>query len=179
MGLMKKNYGYTLFELLFTLAIVGILLVIALPSFNALMQDSKLVNTINQLNTLTALARSEAIKRNNPVILCRSSDGETCSSSGNIILIKSDNNSNGDFTESNDEMLRVFQLLEPDGYISMHFESFNSYAIVFSAIGAPSSAGRIEICDDRGTSYAKAMVINMGGQLRALDITEKDLITCS
>jgi len=182
---MKKNYGFSLFELLFTISIVGILLAVALPSFNSLIKDSKLVNTINQLNTLTALARSEAIKRNNPVTLCRSANGSTCSSTGNNIIIKSDNNSDGDFTDTSDELLRVFELIESGSGVSIYFKSFNSSMIVFSSIGSPKKAGYIEICDDRGSNYAKATVINMGGQLRALNSddsisnNEKDLITCN
>jgi len=181
---MKKNYGFTLFELLFTIAIVGILLAVALPSFSSLIKDSKLVNTINQFNSLTALARSEAIKRNNAVALCRSANGSTCSITGNNIIIKSDSNDNGVFTDATDEMLRVFELIESGSDLTLYFQDFSSSMITFTSNGAPLKSGHIEICDDRGADYAKATIINMGGQLRAINSdsstgnTERNLITC-
>jgi len=181
---MKKFYGLTLLELLITLTIVGILLAVAIPSFSTLIKDSKLITTINKVNSLAALARSEAIKRNNLITLCRSSNGSTCASSGNYIIIMSDSNNDGDFSDVDDEMLTVFELIESNSTIRIYFQSFSDSQIVFTSIGSPTEAGRIEVCDDRDTSYAKATFINMGGQLRAINSSsinnaEENIIQCS
>jgi type IV fimbrial biogenesis protein FimT len=74
--------GFTLIELLVTIAIVGVLLALAAPSFSDASLASKLAASANRLSASAILARSEAIKRNIPVILCASADGSTCAASG-------------------------------------------------------------------------------------------------
>lgn len=70
--------GFTLIELMVTIAVMAILLGIAVPSFNEAMLGSKLASFANNLSSSALLARSEAIKRNAPVTLCVSSSGTAC-----------------------------------------------------------------------------------------------------
>jgi type IV fimbrial biogenesis protein FimT len=70
--------GFTLVELMVTVAVMAILLGIAVPSFNEVMLGSKLSSFASSLSGSALLARSEAIKRNAPVTLCVSSTGTAC-----------------------------------------------------------------------------------------------------
>ena len=70
--------GFTLVELMITIAVLAIVMAIALPSFNDMTLGSKLRSQANDLVAGAVLARSEAIKRNQTVTLCASSDGATC-----------------------------------------------------------------------------------------------------
>lgn len=71
-------FGFTLVELVVTLAVAAVLLVLAAPFYTKITER----NTLNAVSTLLSghmqLARSEAIKRGGPVTLCPSGDGTTC-----------------------------------------------------------------------------------------------------
>lgn len=82
MGQQTFMKGVTLIELLITVAILAILLGIAAPSFNQTIREHRITFHANNLAYGARLARTEAIKRNTEVIMCTSSDGETCSSTG-------------------------------------------------------------------------------------------------
>jgi type IV fimbrial biogenesis protein FimT len=70
--------GFTLIELMVAIMVLSILLGIAVPSFRDAALGSRLTGYANDLVAGVQIARSEAIKRNAPVMLCASEDGETC-----------------------------------------------------------------------------------------------------
>ena len=76
------------------------------------MERNQLTANINQFVSSLALARSEAIKRNLPVAICASSDGENCSGggfeSGWIVYVNSNSDGNRD---SGEEVLWVSEAL--------------------------------------------------------------------
>lgn len=74
----ERLRGFTLTEMLVAMAILGILLALAAPSFSDSSLPSKLRATANSLLGAAQLARSEAIKRDAVVTLCVSADGLTC-----------------------------------------------------------------------------------------------------
>ncbi len=66
--------GFTLVELLVTLAIGAILLAIAIPGYAFLINASRLTAVTNDLVSALHLARSEAIKRGMRVTVCKTSN---------------------------------------------------------------------------------------------------------
>jgi len=70
---MKYSRGFTLVELMVTLAVLAILATLAIPSFQEVIRSSRLSTAANDLSSAMALARSEAVRRGARVTLCRSS----------------------------------------------------------------------------------------------------------
>lgn len=70
---LKSASGFTLIELLITIALASILLAIAVPSFNNFVVNSRLVAQTNSIVAAINFTRSEAIKRNTSISLCRAS----------------------------------------------------------------------------------------------------------
>ena len=85
----QTQSGFTLPELLVTLAITGILLGIAVPSFSEFIKGMAVRSASFDLYSALSLARSEAIKRNRPVVLAPKEndwkEGWTIKVSGTLI----------------------------------------------------------------------------------------------
>lgn len=68
--------GFTLIELMVTIAVAAILLAVAVPSFRHLIISNRLTTAANNVVTAVTLARSEAIKRNANVDFSKNIGGE-------------------------------------------------------------------------------------------------------
>lgn len=65
----KQASGFTLLELMVIVAIVGVLLAMAIPSFSDTIRNNRLTTYSNELVTSLNIARSEALKRNQHVVV--------------------------------------------------------------------------------------------------------------
>ncbi|MCL1139012.1 GspH/FimT family pseudopilin [Shewanella pneumatophori] len=63
------NRGITLVEMIVVLAIIGILALVALPSFSAQIKNDRITSNANQLQSVVKFARSEAAKRDQQIDL--------------------------------------------------------------------------------------------------------------
>lgn len=75
---MRIQGGLSLVEVLITLALAGLLLTFAVPSFQSLQARRARDAALAALTNDFALARSEAVKRGHSVTVCPSGDGTQC-----------------------------------------------------------------------------------------------------
>ena len=73
---MKKRTqaGFSLYELMVTLTIVGIVLMVGIPNMGAFRQNSRMISTANDLHSSFYLARSEAARAKTNITICASAD---------------------------------------------------------------------------------------------------------
>ncbi len=75
--------GFTLIELMVTIAIFAIILSVAAPAFTNLIASNNVDNAARRLANMLAYARSEAVSRSDTVTLCASANQATCGTSAN------------------------------------------------------------------------------------------------
>jgi type IV fimbrial biogenesis protein FimT len=103
-----RAQGFTLVELLVTVAVLAIILALAMPSFTAIVNSNRLAAGANEMVASIQLARMESIRRNLRVAVCESSNGTTCTG-GDLWaqwITVADANRDGTFSNA-DEVLRV------------------------------------------------------------------------
>ena len=160
--------GFTLIELMITLAVAAILLGLAAPSFTDLIKNNRMVTQLNQLNSSISLARSEAVKRGVTVTVCNSANQTTCSGtwdkSNNGWIVFVDTNDDNDAADTGEEIVRVHAALSGNNKLSFN----NTGKISYKPSGIGNKAGTFTLCDDRNPAinYAKALIVNSTGRLR-------------
>ena len=171
---MNKQNGFSLIEVMVTLAIAAIVVSIAVPSYQTSVQNNRKTTSLNELATAFQLARNTAISRRVIVTVCRSGDGATCLSGGGSgdwtqgWMIFTNPNDNASF-DGGETLLRVHGALP--GGATFSGNRFVDDRVTFSPTGLARtnngiSNGTITHCDSRGAADAGALIISVGGQVR-------------
>lgn len=183
---MAKWNGFTLVELMVTIAIAAILLTVAVPSFITTIQNNRMTASLNDFVTDLNLARSEAVKLGSRVTVCKSADGVACTTEGDWSqgwIVFSDPNNTGLYETgvADETLLRVHQAL-PDANTTLVGNSNVNNYISFTGTGFTQliiggfQAGTLIMCDDRGFGRdAKAIVINTVGRINTLPANDSSL----
>jgi len=169
----RLSRGFTLVELLVVMAVMAILAVVAMPSMARIVDSTRLTSFSNGFLAAMYHARSEAIKRNGPVALCKSANGRTCATSGGWEqgwIVFHDPNNNG-AADAGEPIVHHTQAL-PAGFKLSGNQNVASY-ISFTASGRTRmasgafQAGTLTLCKADGTEIgARQIVINNAGRAR-------------
>lgn len=183
---MKGSFGFTLLELLVTIAVVAILTVWAVPGFGNMIQESRRAAANNELITTLTYARTIAISRRVPVIVCKSTNATTstptCSTSGTDYWDSGwfayvDNNGNGSFDSGTDEVIRAHESLISG--ITLRGNTAFANQIAFSSAGITAN-GTFAICDKRGwPNGARAIDVKLGGRVETQTPAQATITSCS
>jgi len=173
----KKQRGFTLIELIITIAIAGILSSLALPSFKKTMQNNKLTSMHNELLSSLSLARNIAISRGTFATLCKSNaTGSDCDSSAawkDGWIVFPDNNNNG--SVDNGETVIAMNNSLPKK-ITVNFQRNR---VTYGAQGyARGYSGTFTFCDELDNNNKKGMIISNTGHIRVAT-SDTELGSCS
>ncbi|AKC87475.1 GspH/FimT family pseudopilin [Pseudoxanthomonas suwonensis] len=103
-----RQAGFTLVELMITLAVLAVLLAIGLPNFQQSLRNNRVATTTNDMIAAISLARSEAIRNTRGGAICASEDGLTCGDDWSLgWIVWRDGNANG--TPQANEIVRFTQ----------------------------------------------------------------------
>lgn len=164
---MNRQHAFTLVELITTLAVLGISLMIAVPSFVSYSRSNRTVTETNSLVGALNFARSEATKRSANVSVCTSSDGATCTAGigwtrGWIVFVNTDNDAPAQI-DAGEETLRIYGAITPGNTLTVSPALVDF--ITYRANGFSNAQGQFVLCDDRGTDSARAVTVSRTGRV--------------
>ncbi len=165
----KAAYGYSLYELMITLALAGLLLTVGLPSFNGLVADKRLRAEVDAIFHAVHLARKESIARRRVVSICPSLDGQYCEpgndwSKGWILFVNKGRRNS--LRRDDDEVLLQYHQVSEHSRITTNRRGFSLRSTELRATN-----GTIVFCDRAGRTQTRALVISYTGRPR---VTRKD-----
>lgn len=150
---MRYARGFTLIELVVTVAISAVLLAVAAPALVQYTANGRLSAHADAFSASARLARGEAIKRNASVTMCVSSNGASCEAgawhSGWIVMAGA-------------------TVLHKEGPASQNVrmtESSSVATLLFDATGVGATVATVTVCSSAGGTQERVVSVNATGRV--------------
>ncbi len=153
-----RDHGWTLTELLITLALAALLAGLAAPTFAGLLADLRRSTTLTLIHGAMHSARRLAAAHGRPAFLCALGTDGHCSGaldwSGHLLAV---------FKDPDEPPLRTWLLppLAPGGRLSS-----NRPVIQFSPLPPAATPATLLYCDPRGSQFSGAVILSGSGRPR-------------
>lgn len=179
----RNQTGFTLYELLTTMTIIGVVLAIGVPNMASFRQSSRITSTANDLHSSFHLARSEAARAKTSITICASADSmaaiPTCGGELEAGWIVFEDRDGDIVVDAGEPILRrfppvaegiVINTTGPDDYFS-----FASTGLGRGNVTGTPPVSTAVICDERGNvpgsggkSAARVLVVTPLGRATVL-----------
>lgn len=179
--------GFTVVELMITILIAALLLGLGVPAMQQMIINNRLVTQTNRLVTQISLARSEAVKRGQPVVLCRSDDPlaspPACGGDANDWstgwLLFYDDNDNNDYDDGVDTLIQVNEGVT--GAISVMTNGTADAFFTYQGDGTSFSTNNavFAVCNDDDGSTGRQITISAIGRPNLVHGTADAAIDCT
>ena len=177
------NQGFTLIELIITLALASVVVGLAVPSVGHMIRTNAVVSINNVLFVDILFTRSEAIKRNTPVTICAANDTFSACivsddwSKGWISFVESvDFNGVVDgatetIIRSNPGSTSATMTIQTSGNMAgdIGYQG-DGYPIIPSVGTLPN--GAFLICEDNDVSYSRKIEVNQTGRVQSVGVSD-------
>jgi type IV fimbrial biogenesis protein FimT len=179
---MRLRRGFTIIEMMIGIAIMGILLMLALPEFSLFLQNAQIRNASESILQGLNLARSEALRRNAAVRFQLVSDLTSgcalASSSPAWVVSLDDPTAKCDLAPSDTTPKIVQKQSGTEGTGNIVINATGGALVTFNGLGRPTGAATTAIdilntsgtCEhDGGPMRCMRITISAGGQPRVCD----------
>ncbi|MBL4607770.1 MAG: GspH/FimT family pseudopilin [Pseudomonadales bacterium] len=157
----RLDKGFTLIELMVVIAIAGILVSLATPSFTNMTKNSRMRSEANALLGAFAYTRTEAVKRGNTVRI------GTQGANGGLVAWVDQTGGTANSWDAGEEL----RLWEPI-HNSMTINSGGSNSsFAFNGSGLVNTADVLTICDDRTGETGRTITLLVSGLTYISDVT--------
>lgn len=150
----QEQRGFTLIELMVTIAVLAIVVTIAAPSFTTMINNNRSIALGEELVTALNYARAEAVKRGDSVSVCASSDGATCTGTWTQGWVVAD---------ADDNVLRYWEAPNTGAAIAVTRNAAAITSISFARLGTLSPTTQVNITSSvSGCGSGAARTITVG-----------------
>ena len=162
----QNKYGFTLIELIVTVAVLAIIVMIATPYILEQLASMEAKRIEGQIKNTLKLAKAESLIRRQDLLVCLSNNGGTCNrDSYKKLLLFLDTNNNNNFDVGVDDLLEE-QALEPK-YSTLYLRVGNKrhYTKFWGDSGSPRGHfGHIKYCPTSTYNHTMYQIsFNQGG----------------
>ena len=164
--------GFTLIELIVTMAIAAIVLSVGVPTFRGAIANNSMVSDANRFVASVNVARSSAVKYQRNATICASANWNattpSCTSTtdwsnGWIVFVDKDR----DGAVDADEVVVVNEPLHDRA----SFDAGSQSSFTYDARGFVDNGDNIDLCDNRTGEVGREIRINGAGRVRVVTQT--------
>jgi type IV fimbrial biogenesis protein FimT len=163
---MKTSCGFTLIEMMIAMALAVLLFGVALPALSHGLEAARALDARADLLTSLTLAANKASLTGTRAVLCPSADGRRCLGSadwseGWIVFLDTDGDRE---MGSRDALLQHADALA--GKVRLRSTAGRTRVVFEGDSGNAGSNVTFTICDGRGPTQARALILSNQGRLR-------------
>ena len=183
---LSTSNGFTILELMITIAVIAILTGVAIPSFNITLKNNRLVNKSNDIVTAMNFARQTAIGRGVVTFVCHSNNADTStptcdggsSSDWNTGVIiysapaRTIVTGERDYVDGSDVLVQQFDFNDDDEITitqadNNDYVSFRSNGLLFD----DSDELIFTVCDNRTGETGRMVRVSIAGKISTQETT--------